>query len=39
MLINGLLARLTGVGSVAWQKHRRYRAVWEKSGGQNSKIE
>lgn len=31
MIVNGLLARITGPHSPAWQKHRRYRAVWEMS--------
>jgi N-acetylglucosaminyl-diphospho-decaprenol L-rhamnosyltransferase len=31
MVVNGLLAKLSGPGSTAWQKHRRYRAVWEMS--------
>jgi|ERR1051326_2301512 GT2 family glycosyltransferase len=29
MLVNGWLARLQPPKSSAWQKHRRYRAVWE----------
>jgi GT2 family glycosyltransferase len=43
MLVNGWLARLQPAKSSAWQKHRRYRAVWEASskslalGGTNRK--
>lgn len=29
MLVNGWLAKLQRQGSSTWQKHRRYRAVWE----------
>src|ERR1051325_4002188 len=29
MLVNGWLARIQPPKSTAWQKHRRYRAVWE----------
>ncbi len=29
MLVNGWLAKLQPQGSATWQKHRRYRAVWE----------
>jgi GT2 family glycosyltransferase len=31
MILNGLLARLQSPYSKAWQKHRRYRAIWEVS--------
>jgi N-acetylglucosaminyl-diphospho-decaprenol L-rhamnosyltransferase len=31
MIVNGLLARVAGPGSRAWEKARRYRAVWEMS--------
>jgi GT2 family glycosyltransferase len=31
MLVNGWLARFQSPKSNAWQKHRRYRAVWETS--------
>ncbi len=31
MIWNGLLARMRPARSVAWQKHRQYRAVWEAS--------
>ena len=31
MLLNGWLARFQSPNSNAWQKHRRYRAVWETS--------
>ena len=31
MLMNGLLARFRPPGSIAWEKHRRYQAVWEVS--------
>jgi len=31
MLVNGWLARFQGPKSNAWQKHRRYRAIWETS--------
>ncbi len=29
MLVHGLQAQFLPAGSVAWQKHRRYRAIWE----------
>jgi GT2 family glycosyltransferase len=37
MIVNGLLAKLEAPGSSAWQKHRRYRAVWEMSQSKNVK--